>query len=263
MTVIDAPLEAALPPVRMGDAWGQLLLDCHAAGLPAGTFYEICERDDGYLSVYDAVGFFEGPDSWSEEERWAFDRISGRVLDVGVGAGRFAVPLQEGGADVVGLDVSDGALTVCNRRGLRNTVLGTVDDLPDHERFDTFLLLGKNLGLLESSAQGPRLLTGLARVAAPGARIVGTGVDPYLLADPRHAEYLAYNREQQRMSGQMRLRLRHQWLVSDWFDYLFASVAELEAMIANTGWAIQDVEMRGSDYAVVLGLTDQVPAARH
>ncbi|MFI9650649.1 class I SAM-dependent methyltransferase [Streptomyces sp. NPDC052040] len=250
-----------VPPGQVDDAWGRLLLDCYAAGLPEGRFFEICERDDGYISGYDAVGFFEGPDRWSPLDRWAIDRVSGRVLDVGVGAGRFAVPLQEGGADVVGLDVSSGALTVCARRGLRERILGTVADLPAHERFDTFLLLGRNLGLLESAAQGPRLLADLARVARPGARIIGSGVDPYLLADPRHADYLAANRARNRMSGQMRLRTRHQWLITDWYDYLFVSLGELEAMAGPAGWSVLDVESRGFDYAVVLGLTDPAPAA--
>ena len=51
------------------------------------------------------------------------------------------------------LDVSPGAVGVCQRRGVRRTVIGTVQDLvdADAEPFDTFLLLGTNLGLLASS----------------------------------------------------------------------------------------------------------------
>ncbi|MFI5756588.1 class I SAM-dependent methyltransferase [Streptomyces sp. NPDC051569] len=244
-----------------GDAWGELLRDCHRAGVPEGRFYELCERDDGYISVYDAAGFFAGPQDWPGLDQWAYSKVTGRTLDVGVGAGRFALTLQENGADVVGLDVSEGAVEVCAERGLKSVVLGTVDDLGDDERFDSFLLLGKNLGLLESREEGPRLLSRLARVARPGATVIGTGVDPYRLSDPRHADYLERNRRQDRLSGQMRLRLRHGWLATDWFDYLFVSPAELEEMIAGTGWSLVDVEEEGSGYGVVLRLTGDTGAA--
>lgn len=252
---------APLLSPRTADAWGRLLLDCHTAGLPKGRFHEICERDDGYISAFDAVGFFEGSDTWSALDRWAYGRIRGRVLDVGVGAGRFAVPFQQNGGEVVGLDVSCEALDVCARRGVTTTILGTVDDVPGDERFDTFLLLGKNLGLLENRTRGPELLRALAGLARPGARIVGTGVDPYRLDGALHGEYLAANRRQGRMSGQMRLRLRHRTLVTDWFDYLFMSVPELEEMTEGTGWSVRDVEWHGSDYGAVLALTAPVGAS--
>ncbi len=240
---------------RTADAWGQLLLDCHTAGLPRDTYFEICERDDGYISGYDAVGFFASPDAWPELDRWAFARFRGQVLDIGVGAGRFAVPTQDRGGEIVGLDVSADALDVCRRRGLAETFLGTVDDLPQNARFDTFLLLGRNLGLLESRERAPRLLSTLARLARPGARIVGTGMDPYLLDGAQHAEYLAANLRQGRMSGQMRLRLRHRLLVTDWYDYLFASLQELEELTEGTGWQLAEAERQGAEYGVVLTLT--------
>ncbi len=138
---------------------------------------------------------------------------------------------------------------------MAETFLGTVDDLPQNARFDTFLLLGRNLGLLESRERAPRLLSTLARLARPGARIVGTGMDPYLLDGAQHAEYLAANLRQGRMSGQMRLRLRHRLLVTDWYDYLFASLQELEELTEGTGWQLAEAERQGAEYGVVLTLT--------
>lgn len=238
-----------------GDAFGELLLQCLAAGLPERRFYEICEREDGYIGVSDAVDFFAAPDRWPAIDQWAYQRVAGRVLDVGVGAGRFALALQESSTDVVGLDVSPGAVDVCRRRGLTSVVLGSVGDLPAGERFDTFLLMGKNLGLLEGRDNGPRFLTELAAVANPGARIVGTGMDPYAIGDPDHTGYFASNRSRGRMSGQMRLRLRHQRLATDWFDYLFASIDELEQLTAPTGWTLREKKSDGAAYGVVLVLS--------
>ena len=67
---------------------------------------------------------------------------------------------QQAGYDVVALDVSAGAIEMCRRRGVRQTVTGTVADLPAANvlPFDTLLLLGNNLGLLRDEQHAPVML---------------------------------------------------------------------------------------------------------
>ena len=102
------------------------------------------------------------------------------MLDIGVGAGRTALELQRRGMAVTGLDTSPGAIEIARRRGLRDTVLNTVDGYARAAaRYDTFLLLGNNLGLLEGRERAPVFLAALARLANPGARIIAQGTDPY------------------------------------------------------------------------------------
>jgi hypothetical protein len=50
---------------------------------------------------------------------------------------------------VAALDVSPDAVDVCQRHVVGRTVIGTIEDLGDAGGgpFDTFLLLGNNLGL--------------------------------------------------------------------------------------------------------------------
>ncbi|XKK38796.1 methyltransferase domain-containing protein [Nocardiopsis sp. ARC36] len=81
------------------------------------------------------------------------DLAEGRVLDVGVGAGRHALALQASGKDVVGLDPSPGAVEVARQRGV-DARLGSIAAPPaDIGRFDALLLLGNNLGLLTHAAE--------------------------------------------------------------------------------------------------------------
>lgn len=57
---------------------------------------------------------------------------------------------------------------------------GSIPQLPEGlGGFDTFLLLGNNLGLLAGWERAPAVLRSLAAVARPGARLYGSGVDPY------------------------------------------------------------------------------------
>ena len=147
------------------------------------------------------------------------------MLDIGVGAGRTALELQRRGMAVTGLDTSAGAIEVARRRGLRDTVLNTVDEYArPAARYDTFLLLGNNLGLIESRERAPVFLAALAALARPGARIIAQGTDPYGTTDPVHVAYHRRNRDRGRLGGQLRLRLRYRMLATEWFDYLICSV---------------------------------------
>jgi SAM-dependent methyltransferase len=249
---------AAQDGPRSGDAWGALLLACFEAGAVPGAVLELIERDDGFIDGGDAARYFARPDAWDALDRLACAEARGRILDVGAGAGRAALYLQETGHDVVALDVSPGAVDVCQRRGVRRTVIGTLQDLvdADAEPFDTFLLLGTNLGLLASSAQAPRFLNALARLAAPDAVVLGRGMDPYHTLMQAHRAYHERNRALGRLPGQIRLRVRYQNLATPWFDYLFASVEEIIALLDGSAWMLKRCETAGAGYLAMLQLRD-------
>lgn len=248
---------------RTGDAFGELLRAAYAAHTGVGNrpvlgsrdpvpVVEIVERDDGFISAAPADRYVAEPAQWPDADRAALDLCRGRVLDVGAGGGRIALALQERGLDVTALDVSAGAIEVCRLRGVRNTVHGTVD--AHQGRYDTFVLWCNNLGLLGSPDAAPAFLGSLARLAAPGARIVAQGTNPYGGAgDPVHLAYHRRNRERGRMPGHLTVRVRHRELATPWFDYLLCSPDELRDLLPGTGWrlvAVDDTEP--SRYTAVL-----------
>lgn len=226
----------------MGDAFGQVLLACDAGGGASGVAFELIERSDGFLGVMDAARYFAPADDWTATTRVAFDQASGRVLDIGAGAGRVALALQGQGHDVLALDISPGATTVCRQRGVRSTFTGTVFELADGapEPFDSFVMLGNNLGLLGSPDRAPQFLDALASMARPGARIFGETLNPYATSDPDHLRYHEENRRLGRLPGQLRLRVRHLQMVTPWWDYLFCTSEELEPILASTRWVLTD-----------------------
>lgn len=246
------PGHAGAPVV--GDAFGLALLDHLEHGSEARRHF--IERDDGVLETFDTAIYFAGQSVWSETEVGVTERAGSRVLDVGAGAGRHAVSLQESGRDVVALDISPGATEVCRRRGVRETFTGTVFELVEAgmDPFDTILLFGNNLGLLASPEHAPLFLDALGRLGRPGTEIIGTCVDPFQTDDPLHLAYHQLNRDRGRLPGQLRLRSRWANIADDWFDYLFVPAAELEALADAGGWEMVEHQPGPHPYLAILRL---------
>lgn len=227
------------------DAFGYMLLDY----LEGRGGVELVERSDGYLAVSTAGTYFAEP---SGHQRAVADRATGRVLDVGCGAGRYALYLQERGLEVVGIDVSPLAVEVCRRRGMRDARVLSLEEVDASlGRFDTVLMLGHNLGLLGSARRAKRTLTRMLAMVSPGGAVIGDTLDPYQTNDGSLLAYHAQNRAKGRMSGQIRMRVRYKTYKSPWFDYLFLSPDELDDLLKGTGWRVQEVIAReGPFYAV-------------
>lgn len=54
------------------------------------------------------------------------------------------------------------------------------------------------------------------------------------------------------LPGQARIRIRDGAIASHWFDYLFVSLADLRAILANTPWQQCEGDEHEASYAVHL-----------
>lgn len=97
-----------------------------------------------------------------------------RVLDIGCGAGRNAVPLAADGFDVVGIDLSRPMLTAAAQRdtnGRIKIIEGAMDNLPIRNRSIDLIVAHGIWNLACSDAEFHAATTEAARVAAPGASL--------------------------------------------------------------------------------------------
>ncbi len=138
------------------DAFGRGLMDRHQGR----KTHMVMERDDGFISGDDDLTqYFAPPARWRPIDRRALRFARGRVLDVGAGAGRHALALQERGFDVVAIDHSPLAVEVMKARGVTDARVMSVTAIPRSlGPFDTIVMMGNNMGLLGGERRARWLL---------------------------------------------------------------------------------------------------------
>ncbi len=216
------------------DAFGQFLL----ANLNSDDATdEIIERDDNFISVMKPDLYFTHYYEWSLHVKSGLELAQGRVLDVGIGAGRHALYLQEQGFEVVGIDNSPIAIQVAKKRGVKDARVMSINDVDESlGTFDTVIMLGNNWGLVGGYLQSRSILTRLYQVTSDDAKLIAETTNPYTTEDPIHLQYHELNRQQGRMSGQIRFRVRYRQYCGDWMDYLLTSLPEVKLLVEGTGW---------------------------
>ncbi len=217
------------------DAYGHLLSDYHNGQ----ENVEVVEREDGFIDVsrLGPFNYFAEYENWAEHQRLAIAHATGSVLDIGCGAGRHSIYLQEQGLDVLGTDNSPLAIQTCQSRGLKNALVTPVTQLNSKVgTFDTILMMGHNFGLVGSYKRAKWLLRHFAAMTTDTAKIIAETMDPYETTQPEHLAYHQLNRDRGRMSGQLRLRIRYRQYTTPWFDYLFVSKTEIEDILDGTAW---------------------------
>jgi SAM-dependent methyltransferase len=219
------------------DAFGKAVYDFHQHG----RGYEILERNDGFIEST------EGPQCWFAEyrqwlphERRAMRYIHGCVLDVGCGAGRYALWLQRKGHDVVGIDASPLAIRVCRLRGVKRAKVASVAQFKAASgTFGTILMMGNGFGMAGSPDATRWLLRKFQRMTAASGRILAESLNPYETDDPVHKAYHRSNQEHGRMRGQLRLRVRYREFATSWFNWLMCSQDEMQRILQGTGWVVR------------------------
>lgn len=235
------------------DAFGENLLAQYHSGIMSS---ELIERDDGYLDTGSDPGdYFSEYKNWSKGEQKAIARARGRVLDVGCGAGRHSLYLQQEGFDVTGIDNSPGAVKVCKLRGIKKALVLPIEAVDKFAAgsFDTVLMMGNNFGLFGSRKRAKLLLKKFAKITAPGGKIIAGSLNPYQTTNPDHLRYHKRNKKLGRMGGQIRFRIRYKSVIGKWFDYLFVSREEMQDILSETDWRAEKfIRSFGDNYLAII-----------
>ncbi|MBI2850170.1 MAG: methyltransferase domain-containing protein [Chloroflexi bacterium] len=216
---------------------------------------EIIEKDDRYIDTSGGPkAYFSEYKGWVPSERKAMRYARGRALDIGSGAGRCSLYLQEKGLEVTAIDNSPLAIEVCKLRGVKDARIIPISQISSRMGiFDTVLMMGNNFGLFGSFEGAKRLLKKLDKITSKNGRIITSSRDVYRTENPEHLAYQESNRRKGRMSGQIRIRVRYKQYIGPWFDYLMVSKKEMENILDGTGWQVgRYIDHNDSQYIAII-----------
>lgn len=196
-------------------------------------------RAEGFSYPIDTSEFFSLEASTAALDRLALENARGRVLDIGAGAGRHALALQQRGLEVVALDVSPVCVDVARRRGVRHAICGDVFALDALElgRFDTILLLMQSIGIAGSRLGVERLLEQLRGALQPGGQLL-LDSSPLRIDDED---------EPPQEPGEVEVRFDYRNLRGRPFPWIYLAEPELEAIARALGWGFEVLERQLPD----------------
>jgi hypothetical protein len=216
---------------------------------------EIVERDDGLINPNGGPALYFAPyRKWHPLERKAIRFAKGRILDIGCGAGRHALYLQDKGLDVLGIDNSPLAVEVARRRGLKKAEVVSINTISKSLGFfDTILLLGGNFGLLGNPKRAKHILKRMYGMTSEKARILTASADPRTTKDTDHLAYHAANIAEGKLPGQMRLRVRYGRYATPWIEFFWVSRKEMDNILEGTGWTVKRyIDSDTPQYAAII-----------
>jgi SAM-dependent methyltransferase len=179
---------------------------------------DICDDDIIPVEV-----LFRKVEEMPKIEQLALDRCSGKVLDVGAGAGVHALELMDNGMDVTAIDISQGAVDWMIKQGIHAQKVNFFE--LKNEQYDTILMLMNGIGIAGTLANLERTLTHAANLLKPGGKILCDSSDiKYLYEDEDGSLWVDLNTE---YYGNFRFQMSYGKEKSAWFDWLYVDFDSL------------------------------------
>ncbi|MFQ5489615.1 MAG: class I SAM-dependent methyltransferase [Phycisphaerae bacterium] len=219
------------------EPFGQALL-AHFQGDAAAEF--IIHRDDGQETALPASIFFRDASEFTPIDRAAMDRCAGHVLDVGAGSGLHSLFLQQKGLSVTAIDISPQAVNVMKQRGLADVYRADIIDFQGGP-FDTLLMLGHGIGMVETLAGLDRFLTHAHVLLTDNGQVLLDSLDVRLTDDPSNLAYQLANRRAGRYFGEIRMKVEFQDRHSPQYGWLHVDTRTLEHHARTAGWQCETI----------------------
>jgi SAM-dependent methyltransferase len=160
-------------------------------------------------------------------DRLALTSATGRVLDVGAGAGRHTLALQQRGLQVDALEADADCTALCEDRGALAVLHTPWQAYAPGPVYDTTLALMNGLGLCGTYTDLPFYLSWHLALLKKGGKA-------YL--DTSSVGYLRPPADKSRRRDEVWFRFRYGQETADWFSWLFADKAEAERQMRRAGF---------------------------
>lgn len=149
------------------------------------------ERDAGVtvqsdtLDMWEMTGatMFRSFSIMNRIERKALSLCTGKILDIGAGAGSHTLYLQNRGETVDALDLSPGSVRVMKKRKVRTVIHNNLFALKERQ-YDTLLMLMNGIGVVGSLDGLNLFFQFIKTLLTPGGQVLMDSTDLALLYEP-------------------------------------------------------------------------------
>jgi SAM-dependent methyltransferase len=200
----------------------------------------IVRRDDGKEAILPASVFFREQVEFTEIEKTAMELTKGRVLDIGAGGGSLSLALQTKGHPVTAVDISPQATSILRERGLEQVYCADIFEF-EGGPFDTLLMMGHGVGMVESVEGLDRFLRKAHELLAPNGQLLLDSLDVRVSEDPDNMAYLEANRRAHRYIGEIRMQFEFEGQRGPFCGWLHIDGDTLSKHAVSTGWQSQIV----------------------
>ena len=186
-------------------------------------------------------------------EKAALKKCSGKILDVGCGAGSHSMYLQEERKlSVTAIDTSPGAIEVCRLRGIRYTRNVAFEDLSG-DKFDTILLLMNGTGIVGRLNKLDDFFRKLRELLNPEGQVLIDSSDLSYLFVPDEDGGIWVNAADG-YYGELKYRLMYKGETSSSFDWLYLDFNSLSLAASKNGFNCELLK-EGEHYDYLAKLT--------
>jgi SAM-dependent methyltransferase len=166
-------------------------------------------------------------------EQIALDFCTGKVLDIGAGAGSHSLYLQEKGFEVSSLDISPGCCEVMQKRGISTIIC---ENIYEHSgiQYNTLLMLMNGIGVSGDLYGLRKLLNHCKSLLLPGGQILFDSSDiESLFYEDDGSKWINLNTE---YYGEVNYKVTYKKIKGKSFGWLFIDADTLNKIAEEEGF---------------------------
>lgn len=228
-------------------------------GVAIADFYKngVAGRLRVFSSMFDedeipVAHLFRENDEMGELELKALELSTGRVLDVGAGAGCHSLALQDRGFDVTAIDVSPLSVEVMQKSGVEDARLINLYDSMLNEKFDTILMLMNGSGIIGKIANMSQFFARIDSLLAPGGQVLMDSSDLiYLFEDDDGSTEINLVGD---YYGEVDYQMQYKNIKGETFNWLYVDFVTLAFHAGENGFDATLIK-RGDHYDYLARLT--------
>ncbi|CAN5355424.1 class I SAM-dependent methyltransferase [soil metagenome] len=183
--------------------------------------------------------FFKTYQDLPEVDKYALNICKGHILDVGAGAGKHALALQDLSKKVTAIELSPLSAEVMRQRGVIEVIEQDIFKFSGL-KFDTILMLMNGIGLAGSLEKLEILMQHVKNLLHPKGQWIFDSSDiSYLYPKGQRLSNPYY--------GEIHYRFEYKKLKGRWFHWLYLDRKALKQYARKTGWNMQIIYENDED----------------